>query len=81
MKIYFNLKIIYQRNIFFWKSKKNCIILKPFFPLINRIWEKIIIDKSVKLFNGEINDYSGKKIGNLLELNIITEISKKIKII
>ena len=77
----FQLKDYIPMKYFFEKAKKNCIILKPYFPLINRIWEKIIIDKSVKLFNGEINDYSGKKIGNLLELNIITEISKKIKII
>ena len=40
-----------------------------YFPLIQDIFEDIIIENTVRLFSGDIKDIEGKAVGTLLELN------------
>ena len=57
------------------------MFLKTHFELINEVWINIVIEKTVKLFDGEI-DYNGNVIGSLLEINLVKKITdKKINIL
>jgi len=54
----------------------NKYYLKTHFPLINEIWEDIIMRETAELFDGEIK-YDGNIIGSFLELNFINNIKSK----
>ena len=54
----------------------NKYYLRSHFPLINEIWEDIIMKETAELFDGEIK-YDGNIIGSFLELNFINHIKSK----
>ena len=67
---------------YFFIEKQNhtmnnkTMILRTHFPLINDVWNEIIMDETIGLFDGEIT-YPGNVIGSFLELNLITNIKNK----
>ena len=67
---------------YFYIEKNNeTLILKTHFPLVNKVWNTIIMKNTVDLFDGEIEYYNGSVIGSLMELNLITNIkSRKIQL-
>ena len=67
---YIPFKYFYVENI----EKK--LFLKTHFPIINEVWNEIIMKETVQLFDGEIK-YDGNVVGSLLELNIINNIKNK----
>ena len=67
---YIPFKYFYVENI----EKK--LFLRTHFPIINEVWNDIIMKETVQLFDGEIK-YDGNVVGSLLELNIINNIKNK----
>ena len=61
---------------FYIEKIEKMFILRTHFPLINDIWNEIIMEQTVDLFDGELN-YDGDIIGSLLELNLIMNIKDK----
>ena len=62
---------------YFYVEKINKImILRTHFPLVQEVWNDIIMKETIELFDGEI-EYNGNVIGSFLELNIISNIKKK----
>ena len=52
------------------KKIEKIVILRAHFPLVNDIWNEIIMEQTVDLFDGELN-YDVDIIGSLLELNLL----------
>ena len=62
---------------FYIQEKNDELILRTHFPLVKDVWNNIIINNTVNLFDGEIK-YDGNVIGSLMELNLIINIKKKV---
>ena len=69
-------KYIPFKYFYFINNKNNTKIIKYYFPLIKEVWESIILEKSFILFNGDTTKISGKVIGSIFELNLITYLTK-----
>ena len=61
---------------FYIEILDNKRILRCYFPLVKEIWIENIMNKTVNLFDGEIN-YDGSVIGSLLELNLVIKLKQK----
>ena len=57
------------------KNDQRKAFLKCHFPFIKEVWNEIIYNRTLKLFDGEIN-YTGKVIGSFLELNFVNQCKK-----
>ena len=59
------------------KSSNSKLTLRTHFPLVKEVWNMIIMNEAVNLFDGELK-YGGDVIGSLLELNLIINIKNKV---
>ena len=61
---------------FYIEKNDTKLILRTHFPLVKDVWNIIIMNNTVDLFDGEIK-YDGNVIGSLMELNLIINIKNK----
>ena len=62
---------------FYIEKNSTNLILRTHFQLVKDVWNTIIMNNTVDLFDGEIK-YDGNVIGSLLELNLIINIKNKV---
>ena len=69
-------KYIPFKYFYFIHNQNNKKIIKYYFPLIKEVWESLILEKSFILFNGDTTTMTGKVIGSIFELNLISYLTK-----